>query len=121
MNYDNNMNGFSNNNYYPPNNYQQPRQPIMNQYVFVNGVDGAKAYNLMPNQTILLMDNDSPFVYMKTANQLGQTTIRYFKLVETSEDEAKGVKENKDYVSRNEFDEMKKKIDKILKGGKDNA
>lgn len=110
MPYDNNFNaGY--NNYYPTNNFQ-PQRPI-NQYVFVNGVEGAKSYNLMPNQTVLLMDNDSPFVYMKTSNQLGQTTLRYFKLVETSEDEAKGVKET-NYVSRTEFDEIKAKIDKLL-------
>lgn len=104
MNYDNNFNGY---NYYP-------QRPIPNQYVFVNGIEGAKAYNVVPNQTILLMDNDSPFVYMKTANQLGQTSLRYFKLVETSEEEAKGVKES-NYASKAELDEIKAKLDKLLK------
>ena len=109
MPYDNNFNnGY---NYYPNNNYQ-PQRPL-NQYVFVNGVEGAKSYQIPAGQTIMLMDNDSPFVYMKTANQLGQTSIRYFKLVETNEDDAKGINKA-NYVSRNEFDEIKAKIDKLL-------
>lgn len=111
MSYDNNFNGYG---YYPPtynqNNYQKP---VLNQYVFVNGIDGAKAYQVPAGQSIMLMDNDSTLVFMKTANQLGQTSIRYFKLGEITEDEARGFN-NINYVSRNEFDEMKAKIDKLL-------
>lgn len=108
MSYDNNFNGY---NYYPNNNFQRP---IPNQYVFVNGVDGAKAYQVPAGQSIMLMDNDSTLVFMKTANQLGQTSIRYFKLGEITEDEAKGIN-NINYVSRSEFDEIKTKLDKLLK------
>ena len=121
MNYDSNMNNYSN--YYSQPNYSQQNfqpRPIMNQYVFVNGIDGAKSFQLPPNQTILLMDNDNPYAYMKSSNQIGQTSIRYFKLVETTEQELRNSNNvevvSNDYVSRSEFDEMKKKIDKILKG-----
>ena len=106
MQYDNNY-GF---NYYP-NNYLPQRA---NQYFFVNGVEGAKAYQVPAGNTVMLMDNDSTLVFMKTANQLGQTSIRYFKLGEITEDEAKGIN-NINYVSRSEFDEIKTKLDKLLK------
>ena len=63
-------------------NYQ-PRQ--LNTYAFVNGIEGAKSYIVPVNQTMLLMDSEQPVCYMKQANGLGQSTLRYFKLQEVSE------------------------------------
>lgn len=113
MNYDNNMNGYTN--YYPQTTYNPAinyQRPVGNQYFFVNGIEGAKNYQMLPGQTVLLMDNDNLYVYMKSANQLGQTTIRYFKLVETSESAIKGPSSN-EYVLRSELDELKAKLDKL--------
>lgn len=98
---------------YDMNNYQRP---VMNQYAYVNGVDGAKNFPISPNQTLMLMDNDSPMVFMKNSNQLGQSNLRYFKLVEINEQEARGqFKNNENYVLKSDFDELKAKIDKLLK------
>lgn len=75
----NQFNGYAN---YPSFSYQQPRT---NTYVFVNGVEGAKSYQMVPNQSILLMDSDNPICYFKTSNAMGQSTLRFFKLVEVTE------------------------------------
>mgnify|MGYP007012508842 CR=1 FL=1 len=118
MGYENNFNAYAS--YYPQTAYQQQQRPIMNQYVFVNGIDGAKAFQMLPNQTILLMDNDNPYVYMKSANQLGQTSIRYFKLMETSEQELRGVVDvvpTTEYALKKDLDELKEQIKKLTPKG----
>ena len=78
-------------NYVPFNPYpQQPAyasKPAQNVYAFVNGLEGAKSYIVPANQTVLLMDSEQPVCYMKTANALGQGTLRYFKLTEVTEND----------------------------------
>lgn len=53
-----------------------------NAYYYVNGIEGARQFQLPPNQTALLMDNDNPCLYVKTTNQMGQASIKVFKLEE---------------------------------------
>lgn len=87
------------NNYYPQRNY----------YVFVNGVEGAKSYPIAPNQTMLLMDNNSPMCFMKTTNGLGQSTLRYFKLVEVNEQDVVKTPEDPQIAL------LTKKVDELYK------
>ena len=131
-----NFNQNYNNNYgygaFQPNYYQQPK---LNQYDWVNGISGAKAYQVMPNQTMLLMDSDNPIVFMKTADSYGKGTLRYFKLIEVKEEDLRQQPKsdpNSNYVLKSDFealnqkyDDLSKKIEKMLKkdnkGGIDNA
>lgn len=98
-------------------NYQpyQQNQP-QNTYAFVNGVEGAKSYPMAPNQTVMLMDSDNPIAYMKQSNAMGQATLKYFRLVETSESELKGTQQRPqgDFVLKSDFDALRKKVDEIL-------
>ena len=90
-------------NYNYGQSFQQPQQQS-NTYAFVNGIEGAKAYPMYPNQTVMLMDNDNPIAYMKQSNGMGQATIKYFRLVETTEAELKGSpKPSVEYVTKEEF------------------
>lgn len=107
--------------YYHPNvpqNNQVNQQPQMNQYAFVNGIEGAKSFQLNPNQTILLMDSDSPVCYMKTSNGVGQSTLRYFKLTEVTEADLKAQSipndKSTDYVTKNEFKELSDRFEELL-------
>ena len=100
---------------YNNNNYYNPYIPQMNQYAFVNGIEGAKAYQVMPNQTMMLMDNDNPICYMKKSNSMGQSTLRYFKLVEVSEQELRGqVQTQQDYALKSDFDALSKKVEDLI-------
>lgn len=98
------------------NNNQQPQ---MNSYAFVNGIEGAKSFSMQPNQTVLLMDSDSPVCYMKQSNGLGQSTLRYFQLKEVNEQEIRNmsVKSEKvidnDYVLKSDYDALLKRITDI--------
>ena len=101
-----------------PQNNQVNQQPQLNQYAFVNGIEGAKSFQLNPNQTVLLMDSDSPICYMKTSNGVGQSTLRYFKLTEVTEADLKTQysqpDKSIDYVTKNEFKELSNRFEELL-------
>lgn len=106
------------NNQSPQQNNQVNQQPQMNQYAFVNGIEGAKSFQLGPNQTVLLMDSDSPVCYMKSSNGVGQSTLRYFKLTEVKEADLRGpsIQPDKsfDFVTKNEFKELSNRFEELL-------
>lgn len=100
-------------------NYQR------NYYAFVNGLEGAKSYPIMPGQTIMLMDNDSPVCFMKTADTLGKTNLKCFKLIEIEEQELIKTPINKETQElKDEITNINKRIEDLIslvKGTKDNA
>lgn len=50
---------------------------------FVNGVEGAKAFQLRPNQNILLMDSENKRFYVKSTDSLGIPNITSYDFTET--------------------------------------
>ena len=65
--------------------YTQPTQqqtPMTNylQLTFINGIEGAKAFIVAPNQTIHLKDSDSNILYEKKADAQGRYTLTAFEL-----------------------------------------
>ena len=134
--------GFHNN--YPYGNVQMPQQPYIqpqvnqqmqqpqqqapqqsqpqysnNFYSVVNGLDDAKQYAMLPNQTMLLMDSNKPILYKKTANGLGQTTIECFKMVAISEQEAMGNSEPQnqpkiEYASKEDLNSLTRRFDNLV-------
>ncbi len=110
--------GYNQPNNHVPQNNQMNQQPQLNQYAFVNGIEGAKSFQLNPNQTVLLMDSDSPICYMKTSNGVGQSTLRYFKLTEVTEADLKTQNsqpdKSMDYVTKNEFKELSNRFEELL-------
>lgn len=94
------------------NNYQ------LNQYAIVNGLEGAKAYTMPGNASMMLMDSSNPYVYMKSTNQMGQATIRCFKLVEEKIEDIEV--SNSPYATKNDLNALSSKIDELLSqlGGK---
>ncbi len=113
-------------NAYQTNPYFQQRQPQpqpqTNTYAFVNGVEGAKAYAIQPNQSVMLMDSDQPIAYMKTANAMGQANIKYFKLVEVDETTARGkTMQNPEYATKADLEALSKRIDSLMPKESTNA
>lgn len=119
-------------NYYPyyqtnPYGMQSP----VNSIVWVTGELGARNYPVAPNTSILLMDSEASRFYIKSADILGVQTVRSYEYSEitgtgkpaesekTTEKvetvaESKPQNDSKDYVSRKEFDELKKTIDELM-------
>lgn len=141
MNNNNNYNPYGYGNYPFPynnplyNNYQQPTYPYgqfnqpqvqpqpqqptqYKQYTFVNGIEGAKAFQLGNNQTMMLLDSENPIIYKKTSNEQGQSTIQYYKMIEISEDEVKNLniaELDELYASKEDVEAINKKIDNLYR------
>ena len=65
--------------------YTQPTQTQQTQtnylqLTFINGIEGAKAFIVAPNQTIYLKDSDSNILYEKKADAQGRYTLTAFEL-----------------------------------------
>ena len=92
-------------------NYQR------NYYAFVNGLDGAKNYPIIPNQTMMLMDNDSPVCFMKSADVVGKTSLKCFKLVEIEEKELikTPISSEDTQTLKEEITSINKRIDDLIK------
>lgn len=101
-------------NFYPGTPQSQNVQT--NQYAFVNGIEGAKAFQVPVNQTMLLMDNDSPMLYLKASNGMGQSSLRYFKLVEVSESDLKtSVQPQIEFASKEDLQSVSKRLENLQK------
>lgn len=67
--------------------YQQYPQ---SQVVRVNGENGARAYQMAPNSSILLLDESAPIVWLKTTDGAGYPTVTPYSIspVQTKEEAA---------------------------------
>lgn len=63
---------------------QQPYQYIRsNGITWVQGIEGAKAFQLTPNSNIILMDSETDNIfYIKTSDNVGMCNLRMFKFEE---------------------------------------
>jgi len=108
--------------YYPNMmNAQQPYQTFQNPYAMnmtpqtpttltrVTGIDGAKAYQMTPNSTVALFDNNEDIMYIKTTDGAGFPTIRTFSFNEVTHNAQQQVSNN-EYVTRNEFNKLKEEL-----------
>lgn len=78
---------------------------------WVNGIEGAKAYQMMAGTNAILMDseNEGTF-YIKVADNLGMCTIRSFKFEEITTK-----KEPTNYDNFVQKDELKAEVEKLRK------
>ena len=82
--------------------FQQPQ--TINQVQYVNGMESAKAYNLRPNESAILMDNNTPIFYHVQADASGYRTIKAYQFQEVHEDKPEDIyltkKEFRDWISQ---------------------
>ena len=65
------------------NNYQYPYNP--QGITWVQGIEGAKAFQLMPNTNTMLMDSENDGIfYIKICDSVGMCTLRTFKYEEVA-------------------------------------
>lgn len=62
--------------------FGQPAQPqgIKSEVVRVNGQNGANAYQLASNSSILLLDETAPIIWLKTTDGAGYATVTPYKI-----------------------------------------
>ena len=98
------------NQYYNPqmNNQQIFTQEQTQNLIRVNGIEGAKTYQMSANSTVALFDSNEDIMYIKTTDGAGFPSIRTFSFTEVKE-ENKSTQQS-DYISRQEFEEFKKEL-----------
>lgn len=100
------------NNYNPY--YSNPYVTSLNIYAYVNGLEGAKAYQAAPNQNVLLIDSENPVIYMKSTNAMGQGSIQCFKITQINENEIRpNVTSGSNYVLKDDFSSLIKRIEQL--------
>ena len=70
-------------------NYQPQMQNMGTQarqsnvdWVYVNGIQGARDQIVQPGCTAWMMDNNEPLIYYKAVDQMGQPTLKAYRLTE---------------------------------------
>lgn len=88
---------------YDPNFYgfRQQQQGLIR----VNGIDGARAYQMAPNSMAALFDNNDDILYIKTTDGAGFPTVRRFRFTEIIDAPATG-----NFVSREEMEQYVKQL-----------
>ena len=81
MNYSyGNYGNYNNYGYYQPQQQTQQPQTIYYSLTYVNGIEGAKAFIVQPNQIVYLKDSDSDVLFEKKADQQGRLSLTAYKL-----------------------------------------
>lgn len=107
------------NSYYPTNyqNYGVQMPQNSGGIVWVQGLEGAKAYPVGAGNNVLLMDSESSVFYIKSTDQSGMPMpLRVFDYTERNTHTTQ-VPDN-DYVTREEFEKKLAELTK-KKGKKD--
>ena len=98
---------------YPQTQTQAQPQAQNTGRIYVQGEASAKSYLVAPNSTVTLWDLESPTIYVKSADASGMPSMRVFDYTERTETPVQ--KETVNYVTKDEFDELKKAFDKLVK------
>lgn len=117
------------NNYFPmgyqpnyPQNYPQQVQQPQNSILWVQGLEGAKAFPVGAGSNVLLMDSEESMFYIKSVDQSGMPMpLRVFEYSEVKEGKTTKADEA-DYITRDELadilkDYSKKKSKEVKKDG----
>ena len=88
-----------------------------NNIVWVQGIEGAKAWQLSPNSMVILLDSEAEGkMYIKVSDNIGMSTLRIFNYVEEiTANATSNVTENKsldlsEYVKKDELENMIRNI-----------
>ena len=75
----------------------------------VNGIEGAKAFQVMPREPLAFSDGNDDIFYIKSADDGGFPTIKAYRFAEIV---LTGAKPTNDYVTKAEFEELRNEVKK---------
>lgn len=103
-----------NNPFFGQPNYQN-RMTNNNRITWVNGIEGAKAFQIEPNSNILLLDSDTQGrMYIKTCDNIGMCNLRIFTYEEVTENSQLAQTPEIDTSQFVTKDEMNNAINEVL-------
>lgn len=94
--------------YFNGGQYLNPYQAQSSNLIRVNGMEGAKAYQIAPNSTIALFDSNDDIMYIKSSDSAGFPSIRVFTFKEMPLETLSSTTDN--YISRKEFEDFKMEV-----------
>jgi hypothetical protein len=103
---------------------QQPTMPYTvqnqptNDFIWVQGEAGAKAYLIAPNATVTLWDSESPTIYIKSADSNGMPSMRTLDFTERFQNAPKSPQTHecqcdKDFVRVTDFQALEAKFEAL--------
>ena len=96
--------------YMNPYQQQQPRQ-LGNTINWVQGIEGAKAFQLGPNSNAMMLDSENDGIfYIKTSDNVGMCNMRTFKFEEVTNAQPQSAVDLTAYVRKDELQELLKTI-----------
>jgi hypothetical protein len=84
---------------------QFQNQQAQSNLIKVNGIEGAKAYQMNANSSVALFDANNDIFYVKNTDGAGFPTIKAFSFTPLDVEQS-----NTEYVTRKEFEELKRMI-----------
>ena len=124
MIYDNGFGGDSPQQNFNPNQYRYQNknvnQPVGGSFIWVNSRKEAEKYPLGANGAIMMMNRNEKYFYLKSCDGFGM--VQFFKAFPYTEETGGNAPENKggamadnenNYVSRQEFEELKAEFEKL--------
>lgn len=97
-------------NFYPQQPLYPKSQTPNNGIVWVQGIEGAKAYQMSPNSNIQLMDSENNGIfYIKVTDNIGMANLRVFHYTEITQQEMQKQEPTMDlseYVKKSELQEL---------------
>lgn len=95
------------------NSFQTQRQEVIR----VNGKNGADAYQMAPNSSILLLDETAPIVWLKTTDGASYPTITGYTITPIETKIVTPI-ENKNYA---DLESRIAKLEEVINNGKSDA
>ena len=97
-------------NQFPYSYNQMYQRPQTNGITWVQGIEGAKAFQMAPNSNTILMDseNDGRF-YIKVSDNVGMCNLRTFSYKEVTESHTPQI-DMSNYVTRQELEDALRSI-----------
>ncbi len=91
-------------------NSQLQSQPQQNNtFIYIQGREAAKAYPVAPGRTVLFLDDQNPYIYRKTTDNVGRTIeFRVFRLEEELEPEP-----SSNFATKDDLNSLQGSIDEL--------
>ena len=81
----------------------QNRYPQSNGIHWVQGIEGAKAFQMLPNSNDILMDSENDGIfYIKVSDNIGMCSLRVFKYEEVQSNTTSKTPDMSNYVTKEE-------------------
>lgn len=82
--------------------------------ISVTGIEGARAFNIAPNSSVLLLDGENPVLYLKTSDSIGMQKITTYALNEVQSNKSATVPQQNmssdEFVTRKDFEALQARV-----------